>query len=63
MDLKKLLNHSILYVVRIMDNNKPGLAKPCQNCAQLLKEYGIKKVKYTDLDKNGNIILCTMKIN
>lgn len=40
-----------LYITRIGDNR---MSKPCEFCQQLIEQYGIRKVIYTDND--GNII-------
>lgn len=54
---------SILYVVRLSGNkNVFGCAKPCQNCAQRLKEFGIHRIKYTDCE-NGVPVLKEIILN
>ena len=45
-----------LYVVRRVSNNsgkiKYGCSAPCTHCMRLIKESGIKKIKYMDWDNN-----------
>ena len=36
-----------VYVARIMRDGKPGLSKPCPECAKILDELGVKKVIHT----------------
>ena len=44
----------ILINLRFLANKNLGLAKPCILCQRLLKDFGIKRVYYTN--KSGNII-------
>ncbi len=45
-DLKDL-QKSTMYVARILKNGNPALAKPCQCCQSILREFGVRKVFYT----------------
>lgn len=36
-----------IYVSRVKKNGKPGLAKPCPTCQELINAVGIRKVFYT----------------
>jgi deoxycytidylate deaminase len=38
---------STIFISRILRSGKPGNAKPCKICEQLIKAVGIKKVVYT----------------
>ena len=49
---------SYIVVCRKLTNGDLALAKPCNECQKLLKEYGIKKVYYSISDsKIGEILL------
>jgi hypothetical protein len=59
-----------IYVVRLLNGapyhkNKPdfmyGCSKPCTHCQKYLAIYNVKKIKYTDIvgDKN---VLCEMRL-
>jgi tRNA(Arg) A34 adenosine deaminase TadA len=39
-----------LYVARVTRGGKLGLSKPCPVCSLAIKEAGVKKVYYTDVD-------------
>jgi len=39
-----------------------GMSKPCNRCQSFLFKHNIKKIKYTDIINNINV-LCEMKIN
>ncbi len=41
-----------IHVVRFKKNGDMTMAKPCVYCQKFLKQYGIKKVHYTDWDGN-----------
>jgi len=41
------LNNCEIYVYRETKDGKPALARPCENCLELIKEKGIKKMYYT----------------
>lgn len=50
-----MINHGLLnchgctlVVTRVLRNGKMTMAKPCNCCEEFMKEYGIKKVYYTD---------------
>lgn len=43
----KNLNGASIYIARVLKNNKPALAKPCEICNRALKHYGIEQVFYT----------------
>lgn len=36
-----------IYIARVGRNGKPAMAKPCEYCEPMLREAGVKKVKYT----------------
>lgn len=38
-----------------------GNSKPCVNCENTIRKFGIRRVKYTDII-DGEQVLCTMKI-
>lgn len=48
----------VLVVVRIHKNGKLSCSKPCEKCLKVAKEFGIKKIIYTDWDSS----VCEMKI-
>ena len=58
-----------IYVARLMNietDDSPfpvllGNSKPCENCQNKLKMYGISKVKYTDIIDGVNV-LCEIKL-
>lgn len=52
-----------LYVARVIGNNKIACSRPCINCQKYMYKYGIKKIKYTDIDEYGKPILTEMRIN
>ena len=41
---------SEVHVIRFTKNGSITMAKPCEHCQKYLKEYGIKKVHYTNWD-------------
>ena len=47
-----------MYIVRRINYNDPtppkisGSSAPCQHCTGLMKQCGIKKIKYVDVDSN-----------
>jgi pyrimidine deaminase RibD-like protein len=41
------LNGSTIYVYRELKNGLPGLARPCNYCLTILKEYGIRVIYYS----------------
>ena len=60
-----------IYVTRILNTkeNLPshqhcwlGMAKPCPKCMYTLYQFNIKKIKYTDIINDVNV-LCEMVIN
>ena len=60
-----------IYIVRLMRKQKGksknfnyllGMSKPCNRCQSFLFKHNIKKIKYTDIINNINV-LCEMKIN
>lgn len=56
---QRVLNRSTIYVVRIPRvNNKLeylNYSKPCTDCMNILKSYGVKNVIYSDIDNNITI--------
>jgi deoxycytidylate deaminase len=42
-----LIAGATIYVTRINNHGKTSLAKPCETCAQILRDLGIKRVYYT----------------
>lgn len=47
-----LLNGSDMYVVRVLANGSPAMAKPCPACHALIAASGIDTVHYTDPSGN-----------
>jgi deoxycytidylate deaminase len=43
-------NGDTIIVVRIIKNGKYSCSKPCEKCLAFIKEYGIKKIIYSDWD-------------
>jgi deoxycytidylate deaminase len=41
-----------LIVVRVLKNGKLTCAKPCKDCLIFAKQYGIKKIVYSDWDES-----------
>lgn len=41
-------SHLTMVNIRVDNNNKPAISKPCSNCEALLRQVGIKKVWYFD---------------
>ena len=47
-----------MYIVRRINYNDPtppkisGTSAPCQHCTSLMKQCGIKKIKYVDVESN-----------
>lgn len=39
-----------VYSLRWLKSGKLGMAKPCENCEQFLRESGVKTVYYSDRD-------------
>ena len=39
-----------IVVVRVMKNGKLTCSRPCEKCMRFIKDYGIKKVYYSDWD-------------
>lgn len=37
-----------LYIARVHKDGTPALAAPCEGCLEAIKEYGIKKVIWTE---------------
>ncbi len=48
----------VLVVVRIRKDGKLSCSKPCKRCVKVAKEFGIKKIVYTD----WNSSVCEMRI-
>lgn len=46
----KLTPNSIVYVARILKSGEFALARPCPNCARILKNKGVKTVYYSISD-------------
>ena len=46
-DLDIEWNKSILFIARLKKNGDLGLARPCNACMGLIKQYGIKNIYYT----------------
>lgn len=46
--------HNIL-IIRINTNKKLLNSKPCKQCVEILKKYGVKKIYYSD--ENQNIVM------
>lgn len=59
----RIFKKGILYVARVIGNNKIACSKPCINCQKYMFKYGVRKIKYTDIDKHGKPILTEMRIN
>lgn len=43
----------VLYTYRETSDGKPACSKPCANCQAIIREAGIKTVRY--IDENGNM--------
>ena len=66
-NLIKKLSSSTLFVTRILLHDKRakiygkeylyGCSKPCINCQKTILAYGIKKVKYTDIINDVNVLV------
>lgn len=41
-----------LVVVRVLKSGKLTCAKPCEKCLTFAKEYGIRKIMYSDWDES-----------
>lgn len=41
-------DNMILYVARRLANGEPGASRPCQNCLNLCRMAGIKRVRFYD---------------
>lgn len=39
--------HSDIYVYREFTNGNPALARPCEMCMKVLKQYGVRRIFYT----------------
>ena len=46
-DLDIEWNKSMLFIARLKKNADLGLARPCNACMGLIKQYGIKNIYYT----------------
>ena len=46
-DLDIEWNKSMLFIARLKKNGDLGLARPCNACMGLIKQYGIKNIYYT----------------
>jgi deoxycytidylate deaminase len=40
----------VIFVVRIMRNGELSMARPCDDCLELLNSYGVRAFYYTDYD-------------
>lgn len=67
---KIILPKSDIYVVRLMKNKKNlpiyrkhlfGNSKPCLNCQQKLSKYNVKRIFYTDIHNNIEV-LCELNL-
>jgi deoxycytidylate deaminase len=38
---------AILYIARIRATQRFGMSRPCEQCLQLIREYGIRSIVYT----------------
>ena len=45
-----------IHVYRFLANGSYGLAKPCRECRQALREAGIKRVWYSDYDNQMKVL-------
>lgn len=41
------ITKGVMFVYREHRDGLPGMAKPCENCQRLLREYGVKTVYYS----------------
>lgn len=39
-----------LIVARILRSEEPGCSKPCEKCIAMAKDFGIKKIIFSDID-------------
>lgn len=44
------LSRATLYTYREFKNGRPALARPCPRCMKLIKQVGIRRIKYTTSD-------------
>ena len=52
--LKRKANKLSIYVVRWRKKDGPANSEPCKHCSDIIKKYGIKKIKY--LGKFSNLV-------
>lgn len=50
------LEGSKVYVVRVRSDNTVGMAKPCEMCQRILKNYGVKRAVYTVRENEVGIL-------
>jgi deoxycytidylate deaminase len=46
-----------LFIYRMMDKDKYGMARPCPSCMKAIKDFGIRKIYYTTEDGFAKEIL------
>jgi tRNA(Arg) A34 adenosine deaminase TadA len=55
--------YGIMYIARTMSESQSfGLAAPCQHCMTMLYKFGIRRICFTNQDKNGRSIATFGKI-
>jgi deoxycytidylate deaminase len=48
------VNNLTMYVWRSLDDGTPANSRPCRICMKLIKEFGVKRVRF--IDDSGNFV-------
>ena len=48
------INNLTMYVYRELDDGTPSFSRPCHICMKLIKEFGVKRVRF--IDEIGNFV-------
>ena len=40
------VNNLTMYVYRELENGNPGCSKPCRFCMKLIRDFGVRKIRY-----------------
>jgi deoxycytidylate deaminase len=59
--IRKKLKKAVLITIRVKNNNIRSSA-PCRNCIEMIKNYEIKHIIYSDNDNENNSILVSKNI-
>ena len=51
--IRRKLRKALLITIRVKKGNIKCSA-PCRNCIELIKDYGIRQIVYSEMDKNSN---------